>query len=80
MDFLNMFGSAEPAPTTRDGHEYIVDLFYRPFSKLVVAQYRVNLGNDADGRRKKECRERSFLFDGKALKAITKTVLSCRSF
>jgi len=57
LDLLKDFDAAEPPPKTRDGYPYITDLITRANSKLLVAQYHVEL------RRGKECRERAFVLD-----------------
>jgi hypothetical protein len=75
LDMLGMFATAEPPPKTRDGHEYMTVLFSRPDSKVLVAQYRVELGQGGE-----ECRERVFLFEDGKLKPVTNTRRACREF
>ena len=75
LNLLESFTTAEPVPKTRDGHEYMTELFSRPNSRMLVAQY------DVDVRREKhQCRERVFLFKDKKLEPITKTRHGCRDF
>jgi hypothetical protein len=62
-----------PQPKTRDGHEYTTGLFYRPASKILVAQFYIDLGNA-----KTECRERIFVFEKGKLKPITDTRHECQ--
>ena len=75
LDLLEMFAAAEPTPKTRDGREYITELFSRPNSRLLVAQYYIGSGQGNE-----ECRERVFLFDGGKLKPVTNTRRGCRKF
>ena len=72
LETLSSFASAEPPPRTRDGHTYITILVHRPASRMLVAQYHVELKLG-----KEECRERVFLFDGQKLKPVTKTRYHC---
>jgi hypothetical protein len=73
LDLLNQFATAEPPPKTQDGHEYMTILFSRPNSRMLVAQYHLELG-----QAKEECRERVFLLEKERLKPITKTRRECR--
>ncbi|MDQ3816569.1 MAG: hypothetical protein M3362_02620 [Acidobacteriota bacterium] len=73
FDLLGMFATAEPTPKTRDGRDYLAELFSRPDSRMLVAQYHIGLY-----QRDEECRERVFLFDGGRLKPITGTRRGCR--
>lgn len=75
LDLLEMFATAEPTPRLRDGREYLTELFSRPDSKMLVAQYHIGLYQGEE-----ECRERVFLFDGGKLKPITGTLRGCRKF
>jgi hypothetical protein len=75
LDVLDMFATAEPPPKTREGHEYMTELFSRPYSKMLVAQYHVELRQGSQ-----ECRERAFLFEDGRLKPITSTRRGCREF
>ncbi len=72
---LDDFTTAEPPPKTSDGYEYLTILYYRHNSKMLVAQYLVDL---KQGR--EQCRERAFLFENGKLKPITKTRRKCREF
>lgn len=73
LETLNDFSSAEPLPKTFDGREYLTILYYRPESKMLIAQYLVGF-NSAN----EQCRERAFIFDGRKIKPITKTKNQCR--
>lgn len=66
------FSTVEPPPKTRDGSEYLTILYYQADSKMLVAQYLIDLG--------RECRERAFLFENGRVKPITKTRRSCSTF
>jgi hypothetical protein len=72
---LDHFTTAEPPPKTSDGYEYLTILYYRANSKLLVAQYLVDLK-----RGREQCRERDFLFENGKLKPITGTRRKCREF
>ena len=74
LDVLRGFDAGEAAPKTRDGHPYTTSLVTRANSKLLVAQYQVDL----DGG--EECRERAFVFDGDRIKPISKTRRACTRY
>jgi hypothetical protein len=74
LDFLRVFDAGQRAPKTRDGYPYVTDLITRANSKLLVAQYHVDL----HGR--EECRERTFVFVGGKITAISKTRRACTRY
>ncbi|MGB0063472.1 MAG: hypothetical protein WBP85_03430 [Terracidiphilus sp.] len=71
---ISMFGTGDPMPKTRDGHPYLTILYYKPDSRLLIAEYHL----DFDELNKQEtCRQRYFvLADGK-IKPISKTFSFC---
>ena len=75
LGVMDIFTTAEPRPKTLDGHDYLTELFTRPGSRMLVAQYHVELSPDRE-----ECRERVFLFENGRLRPITKTRRGCREF
>ena len=72
LNVLDSFSYGEPSPKTREGHTYTTELFSRPDSRMLVAQYHVESGQENE-----ECRERVFLFEGGRLKPITNTLRAC---
>ncbi len=74
LDLLRDFDAREPPPKTRDGYPYVTDLITRANSKLLVAQYHVDLHGG------EECRERAFVFDGVKITAISKTRRACTRY
>lgn len=74
LDVLKTFGAVEPPPKTRQGHRYITDLITRANSKLLVAQYHVEV------RGSEECRERAFVFNGDKVTPITGTRFTCSQY
>jgi len=74
LDLLKDFGVAEPPPKTRDGYPYVTDLITRANSRLLVAQYHVELSSG------EECRERAFLFDGEKIAPVTNTRRTCMQY
>lgn len=75
LNVLKEFAAAEPPPKTRDGYKYITDLIIRASSKMLVAQYHVELRG-----RNEECRERTFIFERERLAAISKIRRTCTRF
>lgn len=76
LGILDMFATTDPPKRTLEGDSYITDLITQGNSGLIIAQYRVKL--DREGR--EECREKSFVFDGKRIMGITGTEVGCREF
>ena len=74
LDLLRDFDAGERAPKTRDGYPSVTDLITRANSKLLVAQYHVDLHGG------EECRERAFVFDGNKITPITKTRRTCTQY
>jgi hypothetical protein len=74
LELLKDFGAAEPPPKTRDGYPYLTDLITRSHSKLLVAQYHVEL------REGEECRERAFVFDGEKITPVNNTRRTCTQY
>ncbi len=75
LKVLDDFTTAEPPPKTRDGYEYLTVLYNRPNSKVLVAQYNIELKQG-----KSKCRERIFLFEYEKLRPITNTRYVCSKF
>ena len=73
-DLLGRFSTIEPIPKLRDGREFLTVIYVRPKSQLVVVQYLIDYMNKPDP----ECRERSFLFENRKIKALTKVSYHCR--
>lgn len=71
---VEMFGSMDPPSRTSDGFIYVTDLLSRPDSRLLVAQYILDVPS-GEG-----CRERLYVFDGGMLRAISTTRLFCESW
>ena len=74
LDLLKDFDAAEPPPKTRDGYPYITDLITRANSKLLIAQYHVELP------RGEECRERAFVLHGEKITPIINTRRKCTQY
>ena len=74
LDLLKDFGAARPPPKTRDGYPYVTDLITRANSKLLVAQYHVELPSG------EECRERAFVLDEEKITPIINTRRTCTQY
>jgi hypothetical protein len=70
---IGMFDAGDPLPRTRDGHTYAPILFFKSDSKLLIVQYEI----DPLTSKKRQCRQRYFLFNGESFTAISKTFSSC---
>jgi hypothetical protein len=71
---ISMFDAGEPLPKTKDGHPFLTVLFYKPDSRLLIAEYHL----DFDSPNKKEsCRQRYFVLEDGKLRPISKTFLFC---
>ena len=67
ISHIAMFDSGEPAPRTKDGQTYITMLYYRPDSRLLIAEYHLNLD---DPKRAESCRQRYYVLENGKLRAI----------
>ena len=74
LDLLEDFNAGEPPPRTREGYSYVTDLVTRANSKLLVAQYHVEVPGG------EECRERAFVLEGKKITPITNTRRTCAQY
>jgi hypothetical protein len=71
---ISMFDSGEPLPKTRDGHSYLTILYYKPESRLLIAEYYL----DFDGPNNTEtCRQRYFVLENGKINPISKTLFFC---
>ncbi len=68
------FTTAEDPPKSPDGHPYLTILYFKPDSRLLIAEYHL----DFEGRDKREsCRQQYFLLKGDKLRPLSKTLLFC---
>jgi hypothetical protein len=74
VDLLKGFDAAEPSPKIREGNPYITDLITRPNSRLLIAQYHIELPGG------EECRERAFVLKGRGLRPVTSTRRTCKDY
>jgi hypothetical protein len=71
---ISMFDAPEPWPKTKDGHPYLTVLFYRPDSRLLIAEYHLDF-DDPD--KKETCRQRYFVLEDGKIRPISKTFPFC---
>jgi len=71
---IDMFNSGEPAPRTKEGQPYITMLYYRPDSRLLIAEYHLNWD---DPKWREACRQRYYVLENGKLRAISKTFPFC---
>lgn len=71
---IAMFDGAEPLPKTKDGHPFLTVLFYKPDSRLLIAEYHLDF---EDPNRPETCRQRYFVLENGKLRSISKTFMFC---
>lgn len=71
---VDQFTAAEDPPKTPDGHPYLTTLYYKPDSRLLVAEYYLDF---EDPNKQETCREQYFVLKGGKLKPISKTFSFC---
>jgi hypothetical protein len=71
---IRMFAGAEPLPVTIDGHPYLTILYFKPDSRLLIAEY--HLDPDQPGKTE-TCRRSYFTFEKSKIRAISKTFSNC---
>jgi len=68
------FDAPEQRPVTKDGHPYLTMLYYKPDSRLLIAEYHLDFDNP---NKAETCRQQYFLMTGDKLKPISKTFSFC---
>jgi hypothetical protein len=71
---ISMFNTGETLPKTKDGHPYMTGLYYRPDSRLLIAEYHLNF-DDPD--KTETCRQRYFVLEDGKLRPISRTFMFC---
>jgi hypothetical protein len=71
---IAMFTTAEPMPKTKDGHPYLTVLFYRPDSRLLIAEYHLDFDNP---EKPETCRQRYFVIENGKIRPISRTFPFC---
>lgn len=71
---ISMFDSGDPLPRTKNGHPYLTELFYRPNSRLLIAEYHLDFDNP---HKTETCRQRYFVFEDRKIRPISKTFPFC---
>jgi hypothetical protein len=71
---IDQFASAEEPPKTTDGHPCWTDLYSRPNSRLLIAEYNLDL-DDAD--KPQVCRQQYFVLENGKLRAISRIFSFC---
>ena len=71
---IAMFDSGDPLPKTRDGHPYLTVLYYRPDSRLLIAEYRLDF---EISDKTETCRQRYYVLENGKLRPISKTFPFC---
>lgn len=71
---IHMFDCTEERPVTKDGHPYLTVLFYKPDSRLLIAEYHLDF---EDPDKKETCRQRYFVLEDGKIKPISKTFPFC---
>ena len=71
---IAMFNTGEPPPVTRDGHSYLTILYYKPDSRLLIAQYLLDFD---DPNKAETCRQRYYVLENDKLRPISKAFPFC---
>lgn len=69
-----MFATGDPMPKTSDGHPYLTILYYKPDSRLLIAEYHLDFD---DPNKQETCRKRYFVFEYGKIKPISKAISFC---
>lgn len=71
---ISMFSGGEEPAKTKDGHPYVTALYYKPDSRLLIAEYHL----DFEVPDKTEtCRQRYFVLENSKIRPISKTFMFC---
>jgi hypothetical protein len=71
---ISMFDGGEELPVTGDGHPYLTILYYKPESRLLIAEYHLDF---RDPDRSNACRQRYFVLENGKLRPVSKTFQFC---
>lgn len=71
---ISMFDAGEELPVTRDGHPYLTILFYKPDSRMLIAEYHLDF---REHDKPQTCRQRYFVLEDGKLRPISKTFPFC---
>lgn len=71
---IDMFDAGDPLPNTKDGHPYLTMLYYKPDSRLLIAEYHLDF-DDPD--KPETCRQRYLVLENGKLRPISKTFQFC---
>jgi hypothetical protein len=71
---ISMFDAGEPQPKTRDGHPYLTILYYKPDSRLLIAEYHLDFDNP---NKQETCRQRYYVLENRKLEPISITFSFC---
>jgi len=71
---ISMFDAGDPPPRTKDGHTYVPILFFKPDSRLLIAQYNLDQSAPVE---QNMCRQRYYVFQNGSFRPLSKTLMSC---
>jgi hypothetical protein len=71
---ISMFDCADPRPLTKDSHPFLTVLFYKPDSRLLIAEYHLDFEGPI---RPETCRQRYFVLENGKIRSISKTFMFC---
>jgi hypothetical protein len=71
---ISKFDAADPMPKTKDGHPYLTVLYYKPDSRLLIAEYHLDFD---DPNKQETCRQQYFVLKNGKLQAISKIFSFC---
>lgn len=69
------FDTGEPPPRTPDGHEFLTILYFRPGSRMIKAEYLLDVFGGKPGP--ETCRQQYFVLDNGKIYSISKTYPFC---
>ncbi|MDR3722893.1 MAG: hypothetical protein P4K83_00200 [Terracidiphilus sp.] len=71
---ISRFDAGEDLPVTDDGHPYMTILYYKPGSRMLIAQYLLDF---RDHHKQQGCRQQYFVLENAQIKPISKAQQFC---
>ena len=74
LSIMDRFAAAEEPPKTPDGHPYWTNLYARSGSRLLIAEYHLDMD---DSNKQETCRQQYFVFKNRRLTQISEVFPFC---
>jgi hypothetical protein len=74
VEQISRFDAGEDLPVTGDGHPYLTSLYYKPGSRMLIAQYLLDF---RDSHKRHSCRQQYFVLEDGQIKPLSEVQRLC---